>query len=95
MFGFLKSKKGYQIGDMPQIAVMFVIASVAIVIGLDILTDIGAEFTGEASTAANNSISGAANIAGWMPTIGTVIGAAFVIGILMSALYFAFTKRGG
>lgn len=72
---------------------MFVVSAIVVAIGLDVLDNVGESFTenSTAELAVRNATTGLSELAQWYPTIGIVIGAAIVIGILL----FAFMSRRG
>jgi len=79
--------------QIAAIALVFVIAGIALGIGSQVLSDIKADVTdATAQHAIENASLGLLELAGWMPTIGLVIAAAIIIGVIFSA--FA-PGRGG
>jgi len=80
-----KQKKGYQLRDLLPIALIFVVATIAISIGADVIQNI--KDTQTANTAAANvsafGLAAMAELGSWMPTIALVVAAAIVIGVLV------------
>jgi hypothetical protein len=74
------NRKGLALGDLPTLAIVFVVA-----FGTKIIVDVGTGLTGEAAKVTGNATAGAVNLASYAPTIGTVLAGAVVIGILISA----------
>ena len=77
-------------GDLLTFGIMFVVLTVALSFGATIVTDIrGDQKQNETdyniSTFGLNSIK---NIANWTPNLATIIVAAVIIGILMSAFIY-------
>ena len=85
-----------KIGDLPGIAITFVVVGVVISVGLaietDVQTDIGEDYgtTSEAYNATGDAIEGTAELSSKLPLIGLVIGFAIVLGVLMQMLYNKF-----
>ena len=81
-----------RIQDIIPIAAVFVVSAIVVAIGLDVLDNVDNSFTAgsAAALAVGNATKGMQELAEWYPTIGIVIGAAIVIGILL----FAFMSRG-
>jgi len=83
---FLKNRRGLRLGDIATIAIVFVVAGITLGIGADILSDIeGSVTTGVPSRAVANVSLGIGELAKWMPTIGLVIAAALIIGIVFTS----------
>ena len=86
----LKNKKGLQLGDLSPLAIAFV--TVAIVLGVSgtVLTDIRSTQTtnSAAFNASTNGLTGVGNLSTWLPTLGTIIAAAVVVGIVATAFAF-------
>ena len=78
-----------QLQDLAPIAVAFVIVGVALGIGANITANVQSyQVTGSVAwAAAGNSTAGIGEVAEWLPTIGLIIAAAVIIGILFSAFY--------
>jgi hypothetical protein len=79
------NRKGLALGDLPTLAIVFVVAFVVLAFGTKIIVDVGAGLTGGAAQVTGNATQGAVNLATYAPTIGTVMAGAIVIGILVSA----------
>lgn len=82
-----------RIQDIIPIAAVFVVSAIVVAIGLDVLDNVDDSFAAgsDAALAVGNATEGLSELAQWYPTIGIVIGAAIVIGILL----FAFMSRRG
>ena len=83
MFG----KKGLSIGDIGPIAIILVVAGISIGIGAQVLGNISSTLTvgTVAHSAVVNTTSGLGALAAWMPTIGLVVAAAIIIGVVFSS----------
>jgi hypothetical protein len=86
-----KARKGLALGDLPQLAILFVVAFVVMAIGAQISGTMQTSFltsngngTG-ASNITSNLTSGLVTMASYGPTIATVLAGALVIGILVSS----------
>ena len=89
MVYFMKSKKGFAVGDLMPLAIAFVVISITIGLGATVLSDIQDDQT-ENSAAYNASASGLTALdtfSGWLPTVALVVIAAVIIGIIV--LYLA------
>jgi len=92
MKSFLKNKLGLTVGDLATIALVFVVAGISLGIGANVLSDIQASVNeteggvGERGTLATQNVTeGISELASWMPTIGLVIAAAIIIGVIFSS----------
>ncbi len=83
MFG----KKGLSIADIGPIAVILVVAGISIGIGAQVLGNISTTLTAgtQARLAVDNTTLGLGALASWMPTIGLVVAAAIIIGVVFSS----------
>jgi len=96
----LESKSGqYSINTLGAVAIAFVVAAIVFGIGAVILSDVGNE-VGDTATnkyvcgingtyaynATCNGSEGIDTISGWLPTIGLIIAAAIVIGVVVGSL---------
>lgn len=85
-------KKGaLSMGDLPNVALTFVLIGVFFAIGLVILASLSANTTvaanNKAQTAVNNTITALSEIpSNWLLLIAVIIAAAIVIGIVVSNL---------
>jgi hypothetical protein len=84
---FKNSKKGMLLGEVPGAVIMLVVVGLILTVGSIIGTDLrDDQSTGSyAYNASDNMLVGIDNVSGWQDTIGTVIGAAVVIGIVVGA----------
>ena len=85
-------KKGaFSLGDLPGVALTFVLIGVFFAIGLVILSSLGANATvkanNKAETAVNSTITALSEIpTNWLLLIAVIVAAAIVIGIVISNL---------
>ncbi len=83
------------LGDASAMALSFVFFVVVLGVGATVLT--GIQSTQTANSYAYNSTTsglvGMKNLADQSGVLGTIIGAAVIIGVLVSAFYFASTSR--
>ena len=88
-----KSKKGYQVGDLLPLAIVFVVVAVAISLGADVLDDIQGtqEVDSTAYNATGYGLSSMNTLAKWLPTIALVVVIAVIIGVLVVYLARKFT----
>ena len=84
-YKYLKSKKGYTVGDILPLAIVFVVVAVAIGLGADVLDDIQAGQTTNsvAYNATGYGLTSMNTFAKWLPTIALVVVIAVIIGILI------------
>lgn len=82
-------KKGqtFGLGALLTVVIIFVIAGLLAVFSLDILEDTRDDMTanGAAYNASDDAIDGVAKIPDKMPTLGNVVIAAIIIGVLLAA----------
>ena len=73
--------------DLANVAIIFVIAGIALGIGAEVLDDLsqGVSNPSIAQRAVQNTSEGIEELASWLPTIGLVIAAALVIGIIFAS----------
>jgi len=78
------------LGDLAPLALFLVVAGIVLSVGADILTQVqsGQTAASFAANASTNGLMGVDELASWQPTIGLVIAAAIVIGIVMTAFAF-------
>ena len=80
-----KNKKGLQLRDLLPVALLLVVATLAISIGADVLSNVRSDQS--SGTAAYNvstfGLSGMEELGSWVPTIALVVAAAIVIGVLV------------
>ncbi len=87
------NKKGYRLQDLLPVAIIFVVATIAISIGADILAGVQAgQTSGTASyNVSEYGLTGMLELGSWVPTLALVVAAAIVIGVLVFS--FAFGRR--
>lgn len=81
------------ITQLSGIAITFVVVGIVLGIGADVLDNVDDNFVGNttAATTVGNATDGISEIASWLPTIGLILAAAVIIGILFTA----FRNLGG
>jgi len=77
-----------ELRDLLPAALVIVVAGIGISVGADITGDISADQTGTAQAVSQNATEGLAELGSWFDTLGLVIAAAVVLGVLMTAFYF-------
>lgn len=79
------SKKGYQVGDLLPLAIVFIVVAVAISLGADVLDDIQGTQTinSTAYNATGYGLTSMNTFAKWLPTIALVVVISVIIGILI------------
>lgn len=79
-----------KLGDLLPIALIFVVATLAIGIGADVIDNVQDDQTtdGFAYNVSQDGLSGMSELGGWLPTLALVVAAAIVIGVLVSAFAF-------
>jgi hypothetical protein len=89
---FTMEELKYDIKDLAPIVLLFVVLTLLVGYGMTVQEDALADLTAgsDAYDAANNTMAGTVNITSKMPTIGKIIGAAIIIGIVVTAFYFKF-----
>jgi len=78
----------FNIQDIWPIALVFVVTGIGVAFGLDVMTDVKAEFTADsvAANATDDAISGTSKLVEKLPLIATVVVAAILIMILVRYL---------
>ena len=86
------NKKGYQLRDLLPIALLFVVATIAISIGADVIDNVQEDQTDNsyAYNVSGYGLTGMDELGSWLPTIALVVAAAIVIGVLV----FSFQMGG-
>ena len=84
-------KKGMTLGDAAGMAISFVLFVVVVSVGGAVLSGIqsGQTANSVAYNATGSGLTGITNLATQSGTIGTIMGAAILIGIIASAFYFS------
>lgn len=82
-----KKGQAFGLGSLLSVVLIFVVAGLLAVFSLDILEDTQADMTanGAAYNATGDTIDGVAKIPAKMPTLGNVVIAAIIIGVLLAA----------
>lgn len=87
------------LGDMPTIAITFVIIGVVVAVGLAIQSDIQDDMstdygnTSEAYLATGDAIEGTAELSDKLPLIGLVVAFSVLLGILFEFLFGGMISR--
>lgn len=78
------SKKGQGLGLLKGAAIAFVVVGITMTIGQDIMSDLSADYTDDtyASNATEDTQEGLAELSGWFDTIGLVLAAAVILGVV-------------
>lgn len=86
---FNKKGQAPSIGNLPTFAILLVIAGVAIAIGAQVVSTIGDTFTvGTAErNATDNTLDGLNQLSSFLPTIGIVLAAVVILGLLGLLLF--------
>lgn len=84
----------YDINDLWPVALVFIVVGIGIAYGLDVLTDVKADFTANTveANATQDAIDSVAKFPEKMGLLATVIIAAIVIGVLVKAFMSAQSK---
>jgi type II secretory pathway component PulF len=79
----------FELSQMLPIVLVIVVVAIGGAIGLQILTQVGAGFTANSSAAnaTTSAVTGISTIFSYLPTIGLVLAAVIVIGLLVRYLY--------
>lgn len=79
-----------ELRDLAPAGIALVIAGIVFTIGGDILTQLSNSYAANdtAKYVANYSLDGTKELASWLPTIGLVIAAGIVIGIVIASFAF-------
>lgn len=87
----IENKKGMMdgLGALPKVAIVFVVVGIVFGIGFTILNTQNATYTANsyAANATRDTQAGMAQITGYLPTIGLVVAAVVVIGLVVGLLY--------
>ena len=78
-----------QLRDLLPAALVLVVTGIGVSVGADILADVsGGQAAGASKDVTLNATEGLSELGSWFGTIGLIIAAAVVIGILVTAFYF-------
>jgi len=85
-----KKQVEFTLKDLLPIGLTFVVTGIVLAYGLDIVSDVGDDFTPATyeANATADTLKGVANLAEKIPTLATVAVAAIIIGVLISAFSF-------
>ena len=75
------------LGDLVPVAIAFVVVGIVLSFGLNILSDVRADFTANSleANATTSAMTANANVADKLPLLGLVIAAAIIIGVLLKS----------
>ena len=75
--------------------ITLVVVGIALAFGLQVQGEVQAQMTADSSeyNATQDAIDGVAALTGQMPTIGLIVAAVIIIGLLISGFAFALTRR--
>lgn len=75
------------LGDLVPVAIAFVVVGIVLSFGLNILSDVRADFTAGSleANATTSAMTANANVADKLPLLGLVIAAAIIIGVLLKS----------
>jgi len=84
------NKKGYTVKDLLPVALILTVSIIAVTIGADVVNDVNADQTADsyADNISTSGLEGLDELGSWFPTIGLVIAAAIVIGVLVYSFAF-------
>lgn len=90
---FDKKKGQASIGDLPNLALGLGIAAIVIGVVMLILSNVGGNFTANSAeaNATSDAVSGLSEVSTQFPTIGVIVGAVVIIGLVIGG--FAFARR--
>ena len=75
--------------DLLPAALAIVVTGIGVAIGADVLADIsGGQAAGTAKDVTLNATEGLSELGSWFGTLGLVVAAAVVIGVLLTAFYY-------
>lgn len=79
----------FELSQMLPIVLVIVVVAIGGAVGLQILVQVGSTFTANsaAANATTNAVTGIGTIFSYLPTIGLVLAAVIVIGLLVRYLY--------
>lgn len=84
------NKKGYTVKDLLPIALLLTVTIIAVSIGADVVNDVHSDQTADsyAANISESGLEGMDELGSWFPTIGLVIAASIVIGVLVYSFAF-------
>ena len=74
-----------ELRDLAPVGVLFVVIAIVLSMGGEILSNLSSSQSGTAKAITDNGTAGLEKIAKWLPTIGLVIAAAIVIGVVITS----------
>ena len=78
-----KAKRGQvSIGQLPGVAIALLVAAVTIAIAVFVVGEFGSQMTGTAAQVTGNVTDLFSNMVSLLPTYGTILGAALIIGVI-------------
>ena len=87
------NKKGFSLGDLPVIAVSIGVGAIVLGYVAKILDELDDDLTGTAGDVVKNGSSATLKIGKQLPTLGLVVAAALIIGVIATSFYLG--KRTG
>lgn len=80
-----KMKRGFALGSISAVAVIVLVAIIAIAMGIRILTNLRTSVTSDtnATRVVNDGINTIEQMSSWLPTVGLVVMAGIIIGVVM------------
>lgn len=84
------NNKGYTIKDLLPVALVFVVATIAISIGADVIDSVQSSQTSNsyAYNVSEYGLEGMDELGSWLPTLALVVAAAIIIGVLVYSFAF-------
>ena len=81
----MKNKKGYAIGDLLPLGIAFVVVTITLSMGAQVLGDINGGQTANSyeKNASTNGLKAVDELGSWLPTIALVVACAVIIGIVV------------
>jgi len=88
------NKKGVSLGALPGVVILLVVVAIMLSVGSNITENVRDSFSanGYAYNASNQGLEGMEQLASWQDTIGLVVAAGVIIGIVLGV--FAFRSKG-
>jgi len=89
------NKKGFSLWQVPTVVITLVVIAVILSIGSTVVQDVRDDNTANsfAYNASDQGLKGLDKVAGWQDNIGTVIGAAVILTIILGTLAYVGMKR--
>ena len=80
-----RSKKGYQVSDLLPLGIAFVVVTIALSMGAQVLNNINTDQTANSyeKNASTNGLKAVDELGSWLPTIALIVACAVIIGIVV------------